>query len=261
MIFLLNYLSKRRKKMFSKKIMGFLFLAIILNASIAFGADVTAAVDLNSAYIWRGLTLNDGLVAQPSLDVTSGGLDINVWGNYDLSDYDGTLEKYNFSEIDLTLAYTHTLGPVDLTGGIIEYLFPTTDKGGAESTQEVFLGASFEPFEKLKGFSVGATGYYDFDQVDSYYISPSIGYSMDFCEGFSMDMGASCGIVGEDYAKKVSGGTDAGFNEYTLTLGTSYTIDVYTFSGQIGYTDAIDNDVYPDPDVNFYGGAGVAVAF
>lgn len=247
--------------MVSKKWMGVLFLAVILNAPSAFGADVTAAVDLNSAYIWRGITLNDGLVAQPSLDVASGGFGVNVWANYDLSDYDGTLEKYEFSEVDFTLSYSHSLGPVDLTGGVIEYLYPTTDKGGAEATQEVYLGASIKPFDKLEGFTIGTTGYYDYDQVDSYYISPNIGYSLDFCEGFSMDMGASCGIVGDKYSERVSGGTKAGFNEYTLTLGTAYTIDAYTFSGQIGYTNAIDNDVYPDPDVNFFGGAGVEVAF
>ena len=247
--------------MVNRKWMGFLFVMVMVNASAVWGADVTAAVDLNSAYIWRGITLNDGLVAQPSLDVTSGGFGLNVWANYDLDDYNDTLEKYQFSEVDLTMSYTHSLGPVDLTGGIIEYLYPTTEVGGAEATQEVFLGLSCEPLEKLEGFSVGVTGYYDYDQVDDFYVSPYVGYSLDFCEGFSMDMGASCGIVGEDYSKKVSGGTDAGFNEYTLTLGTGYSMDAYTFSAHLGYTDAIDNDVYPDPDVNFFGGAGVEIAF
>ena len=58
-----------------------------LCAGLAQAADVSAALDLNSAYMWRGLTFNDGLVAQPSIDVAAPhGIGINVWGNFDIDD-------------------------------------------------------------------------------------------------------------------------------------------------------------------------------
>ncbi|HMA84159.1 MAG TPA: hypothetical protein VKN73_00520, partial [Desulfosalsimonadaceae bacterium] len=51
--------------------------------------------DVVSAYVWRGITFNDGLVVQPYVDVAAGnGFAINVWGNYDIDDYDNTLLKY-----------------------------------------------------------------------------------------------------------------------------------------------------------------------
>jgi len=240
------------------KWMGILFLLVLFNASAAAGADVTAAVDVNSAYVWRGITFNDGIVAQPNLDVASGGFDLNVWANYDIDDYDGALDKYEFSEVDLTMSYTYGIGPVDLTGGITEYLYPTTESGGEEATQEVFLDVSGEPVE---GLSIGLTGNYDFDEVDDFYVNPHIEYALDFGEGFSMDMGASCGIVGQDFSKYYSGGTDGGFHEYTLTLGGGYTVDAYSFNTHIGYTNSFDDEVLPDPDVNFFGGAGVEIAF
>ena len=45
------------------------FTAILMSAGSAFGADVTTAIDVNSAYVWRGITFNDGVVVQPSVDV------------------------------------------------------------------------------------------------------------------------------------------------------------------------------------------------
>ena len=242
----------------NKKWMGVLLMLLFLNASVAFGADVSAEVDLNSAYVWRGLTFNDGLVAQPSLDVTSGGLDLNVWANYDLDSYDGTVDKYEFSEVDLTMSYSHSLGPVDVTGGIIEYLFPATKTSDAQQTQEVFLGISKELFT---GFTAGATGYYDFDQVDDYYLNPYIDYSLDLGKGFSMDFGASCGVAGKKFSEIDSGGTQGGFHEYTLTIGSGYTVGAYTFSANIGYTDSLKKAVLPNTDVHLFGGAGVSVAF
>jgi len=41
-------------------------------------ADVTAAIDFNSAYVFRGKTLNDGWVVQPSVDITKGGFDLRA---------------------------------------------------------------------------------------------------------------------------------------------------------------------------------------
>ena len=238
--------------------------AILMSAGTAFGADATAAVDVNSAYVWRGITFNDGLVVQPSMDVTAGDFGFNVWGNLDVDDYDDTLDKGEFSEIDLTLTYALQAGPVGLTAGYIEYLFPTTEDGGAEGTREFFLDAGLEPVD---GLSTGITGYYDCHAIQDYYLNAYVGYGISLDSGLSIDCGAAVGYAGEDFAKAY-GGTDSGFYDYTLTLGLGYDInDMISVSATVGYTDAIDDDVLPDvddgggQDVNFFGGAGVAIAF
>ena len=61
-------------------------------AGQAAAATATATLAANSAYVWRGLTFNDGLVLQPSMDVRQGGFAFNVWGNLDLDDYNGAVD-------------------------------------------------------------------------------------------------------------------------------------------------------------------------
>ncbi len=229
--------------------------AVLMSAGTAFGADVTTAIDVNSAYVWRGITFNDGVVVQPSVDVAAGNFGLNVWGNLDMDDYDDSLDSGEFSEIDLTLTYAIEAGPVGLTAGYIEYLFPTTDVGGAEGTREIFLDACVEPAD---GISTGITGYYDIDEVEDYYLNAYAGYGMSLDSGLGIDFGASVGYAGEDSAP----GGESGFQEYTLTMGLGYEInDMISVSATLGYTDAIDDDVLPEQDVDIFGGAGIAVAF
>ncbi len=237
-----------------KTVMMIFLAAVLMSAGTAFGADVTAAVDVNSAYVWRGSTFNDGVVIQPSLDVAEGGFGLNVWGNLDVDDYDDTLDSGEFSEIDLTMTYAIEAGPVGLTGGYIEYLFPTTDVGGAEGTREIFIDAAIEPVDS---FSLGVTTYYDIDEVEDYYVNVYVGYGFALSCGLGIDLGASAGYVGDDF----SADGDAGFNDYNLTLGLGYDInDMVSVSASLAYTDAIDDDVLIT-DTTFYGGAGVAFAF
>ena len=245
----------------SKSLMGVLLSVMMLGAGTAAAADVTTAVDVNSAYVWRGITFNDGVVVQPSVDVAAGNFGLNVWGNLDADDYDDSLDSGEFSEIDLTLTYGIEAGPVGLTAGYIEYLFPTTEAGGGLGTREVFLDASLSPAD---GISTGITAYYDFDEVEDYYLNVYMGYGLTLDSGLSIDAAASAGYAGDD----VSADGEAGFHEYTLTLGMGYAItDMVSVSATVGYTDAIDDDVLPDvedgggQDVNFFGGAGIAVAF
>ncbi len=239
-----------------RKTMMLVFLAaMVMSAGSAFGADVTTAIDVNSAYVWRGITFNDGMVVQPSVDVVAGNFGLNVWGNLDADDYGDTLDSGEFSEIDLTLTYAVAAGPVGLTLGYIEYLFPTTDVGGGLGTREIFLDASLEPAD---GVSTGITGYYDIDEVEDYYLNVYMGYGMAMDSGLSIDFGASAGYAGDD----VSADGEAGFHEYTLTVGAGYEInEMVSVSATLGYTDAIDDDVLPEQDTDVFGGAGIAFAF
>lgn len=235
---------------------GLLVIMVMLTAGTAVAAEVSGGVDLYSAYVWRGITFNDGLVVQPSMDVTAGGFNFNVWGNFDIDDYDNSLDDGEFSEIDLTLSYTVEAGPLSITGGYIEYLFPTTDVGGAPGTREIFVDLSGEPAD---GFILGATAYYDIDEVEDYYLTPYVGYSLAINDEVSLDFGASCGYAGEDFAL----GGESGFHEYTFYLGAGYQMDSVSLSALLGYTDTMDKDVLPEDaaDVNFFGGIGLSYNF
>ena len=244
-----------KAKMTKSILLSIFMVMAVLNAGSVFAADVTTAIDVNSAYVWRGITFNDGMVVQPSVDVAAGNFGLNVWGNLDADDYDDSLDSGEFSEIDLTLTYGIDAGPVGLTAGYIEYLFPTTDVGGGPGTREIFLDACVEPAD---GLSAGITAYYDIDEVEDYYLNVYMGYGLAMDSGVSIDFGASAGYAGDD----VSADGEAGFHEYTLSLGMGYEInEMISVSANIGYTDAIDDDVLPEQDVDVFGGAGIAFAF
>ncbi len=228
----------------------------------AVAADATAALDIASAYVWRGQTFNDGLVFQPSVDVAaSSGFGINVWGNYDVDDYDGTLDSHEFSEIDLTLSYGTTLGKVDVGVGAIGYFFPA----GAEETWELYLSLGM-PI--IGGLSAGVDFYYDVDAVDEFtYATLSLSYGFDITEKFAVELGGSIAYAGDAFAEN-AGGEDGGFYDYTLSASLGYTItDAWSASAGVTYVNALDDDNLPDvddgglEDTNIVFAVGVAYAF
>ncbi len=225
--------------------------------SQASAAEVTAALDTNTAYVWRGLTFNNGFVLQPSLDVASNGFDINVWSNFDLDSYNGAVDSGNFSEVDLTASYTHKIGPVDASIGVVEYLFP----GGGDSTEEVFLGLSMDIGA---GFSVGSTLYYDFNQVDDFYLAARVGYSYSINEPTTLGVSGTISCAGEDFANYYAGGTEGGFFNYTLSSTMDYAVTKALAVGvNVNYSDSMDQDVLPDDavDTTVFGGVHLSYSF
>ena len=247
--------------------MKHILVVMVLVASLACtvqtvsAVDVTGSVDLNSAYVWRGMTFNDGWVAQPSVDITKGGFNLNVWGNLDIDDYDNTLDSGEFSEIDLTAAYGFTVGMVDLRFGYIEYLFPTTDAGGAPGTRELFAGAAMR---LPAGLAVSLDVYRDIDELKEWYTSLGLTYAYAVNPKLSLEAGASMAWAGDDYCADGS----AGFYDYNLSISAGYVITPeWRVSAFIKYTNTLDSDNLADKDdggpldVKTYGGVGVTYTF
>ena len=234
-----------------------LFLAGVngLNA-----ADATFGGDFNSAYVWRGMTFNDGAVFQPSLDVSHKGFGLNVWGNLDIDDYNHTLNSGDFSEVDMTLSYSFEIQKLSVSLGYIEYVFPA----GGDGTREIFTSLGLDIY---KGLTAGLNFYYDVDAIGDFYANATLGYSLPIGKKFTLGLQALAGYAGEDFAKAY-GGTDGGWNEYVFSVTGTYTIvKNLDISGYLNYTGAIDDDVLPDvknggyQDVNFFGGIGIYYLF
>jgi len=226
-------------------------------AAQATAATATAALDVNSAYVWRGLTFNNGLVLQPSMDVSANGFAFNVWGNYDVDDYDGQLEDNQFSEIDLAASYAFKMGAVDASVGVIEYTFPN----GGEATGEIFAGLGYD---LGAGFSVSTKLYYDFDQVDDFYITAGLGYTYSINDKTTLGVSGLISYAGEDFANFYAAGTDSGFFNYLLTASVKYMVtDKFGVGANINLTESLDDDVLPDAavDTTFFGGVSLTYTF
>jgi uncharacterized protein (TIGR02001 family) len=249
-----------------KRIVILAAMAAVLASGSAWGADVTTALEINSAYVWRGITFNDGIVAQPSLDVSHKGFGINVWGNYDFDDYEDTLDEQSFSEVDLTASYSFKIKEADVSVGLVDYLFPSS---GAEDTLELFLGFGMEIVD---GLSAGLNFYYDVDEVDSFYADLNLAWSMALNDALTLELGGKVGFAGDDFAEYYSSeATDGGFYDVGLSAGLTYALsDALSLGAKINYTESLDDDVLPDAsvedgvyghDTEFYGGVGISYAF
>lgn len=230
-------------------------------ATQAHAATAVAALDANSAYVWRGMTLNNGFVLQPSMDVSQGGFAFNVWGNYDVDDYNGTLNENRFSEVDLTGTYTHKIGSVDASVGVIHYLFPEAKEGADTHTTELFVGLAYD---LGAGFNISTKFYYDIDAVSDYFVTAGLGYTYDLNPQTALGLSGMISYAGEDFTAYYVGGTDSGFFNYTLTASVKYKVnDAFSIGANVNLTDNLDSKAMPDEAVhtNVYGGLNLSYTF
>jgi hypothetical protein len=217
-------------------------------------AESSFSLDFSNAYIWRGIVFNDSGVAQFTLDTGSlnaGSVPIgfNVWGNYDIGDFDGQLEDNHISEIDLTVSAGL---PAGFEVGLIAYEFPQSPA----STQEFYVSWGGDYI-----VSPSVTFYYDFGAVDSFYMSIDGTFTAYSDEKTSVDLTALIGLAGEDFARAY-GGEKGGFYNYNLSAGVSHQLnDTFGLSGSVGYSGSLDEDVLPEQPLGFYVMGGVGFAF
>ncbi len=233
------------------------FLSLKTASPATIELDVSAGADISNAYVWRGITFNDEGVIQPYLDVSHPtiGLGFNVWGNFDLGDFDGAVESAEFSEVDLTFYYNVPIEIFDLSVGYIDYLFPNA---GALNTGEIYISVGKE---LVKGLSAGAAVYFDVDEVKGVYGNVNLSYSIPVSEKLSFDIGAAMGIADSDFAAS-AGGTDSGLFDYNLSLTGSYSIaDRLSLGAFLKYTDSFDTDVLPAQITDIYGGTSISYSF
>lgn len=248
---------KSTRKLVLAGLVTMVFFCGSVGSSMA--ADASIGADVVSAYVWRGMTFNDGTVVQPYLDVTAeNGFNANVWANYDYDDYDDQLTGSEFSEVDLTLSYGTSVGPVDVSAGYIEYLFPN----GGQGTSEVFVSAGVSPVE---GLSVGMDAYKDVDNGGDYYTALSVGYDLSLPADIGLSFGASAGYAGHTYTAD----GNSGLYDYNVSVSLAVPVtDAIELSAFVAHVDSFDDDdglLDVDDggpmDVNTYGGVGVCVSF
>lgn len=203
--------------------------ALMMAGTMPVLADASVTLDVASAYVFRGITFNDGLVVQPGIEVELHGLTLGAWANYDIDDYDGAVAKSQFSEIDLYLEYGVDVGMVGLAAGYTEFTFPGAE-GGAE--REVYAGVELDV-----PLSPSLTVFYGVDGgiKKDLYVEAGIGYEFEIMGGLDLELGATVGYIEPDEG-------DSGFTAWSVTAGLGYKC----ISASVTYYGQIDDDVLPD---------------
>ncbi|MDF7800214.1 hypothetical protein P4C99_12115 [Pontiellaceae bacterium B1224] len=221
-------------------------------------ADVSVTLDFASAYVFRGVTLNDGAVFQPGIEVSGFGLaeeygsvSAGAWGNWDFDNYNGGGQKDTFSETDWYASYSlpSFVENLDLFIGYCEYGY-----GAGSADKEANIGAGYE----IAGIGLGVTYYQGVGGLigTSSYLEFAAGYGYDFTEELSGSLDARIGFADQD-------GGESGFQDYDLGASLGYVLsESWSVGASIMYVGQGDDKVLPDGvgayDVDFVGMFGLA---
>lgn len=200
--------AERLKRLCKFRIKSHHILAVFLFGLLFHGSappasaeklEISASLDLCTHYVWRGLVINDTPVLQPSLTVSQiianvGTFSLNLWGNYDLTDANGT--KNRLSEIDYIASYAFPNGAFGLEVGIIHYTFPVTTD---EATTEAYIRAAYALEEIPLSFSLAV--FYDFDEIEGFYFLGKIESLITLIPKLSLDLSFSTGYGDNAYVR------------------------------------------------------------
>lgn len=192
-----------------------------------------ASAALASRYVWRGQTLSEGLVVQPTVGITLGGFAANLWSNVDLDNDEADDDGIVMNETDLTLSYSMPIGPVSATAGFIHYDFDGAD------TQELYLTCALSTL-----LSPTLSLYYDIDEGDGAFAVLSASHA--FPVGpVSLTAGASVGFNLGDAAMGLNedGEDFTGLYYGEVSLATSIPLfKNVTLDPRIAYSTALGDD-------------------
>jgi len=178
-------------------------------------ADTTpVSVTLDNAflnkYLWRGVNFANGAVYQPTLTFGLNGWALCFWGNYELTNTNGT--RGRFDEIDTDLSYTASTEGATWTVGFVNYSFPNT---GASDTSEVYGKYTWS-----QDWSPTVAAYFDVDEAEGFYVSVAANRTM---EGLTLgggmptvdfNYGASIGFGNEKHNDFYYGNRDSALADW-----------------------------------------------
>lgn len=239
-----------------KRIM--MMMGAVLAAGVANAVDFGATADFASAYIFRGVTVNDGLVFQPGASISGlpipaeyGVITLGNWGNYDIAE--NANGKHELSEVDYYATYTLPVKVVDLSATYTEYTY----LHGVPTDREVALAV---------GKAIGETGLYpsltvnyglDGGVKEDWYIQGGLGYSKNLTEALALSSSVKVAYAIDD------GGKD-GFNDATASMGLAYKLtENWSIKGSLNYVAQLDDEVLTDDEYDkpVYGMLGIACNF
>lgn len=229
------------------KVVAAAALLALVSAPAVRAADATVGVDVNSAYVFRGVTLNEGFVAQPYLEVSGLPIDIGVWGNFDIEDDEArSVDSGQFSETDYYASYALPIEEVDVSIGYTEY---TYNNGDLDADREISLSLGLDT---VLAPSLGI--YYGLDGgiEENVYLEAGIGHDVAINEDVGLSLGA---VIG--YLDPKEG--ESGFHQYALSASLSYQF----VSLGVTYYGQVDDDVLTDEayDVEVVGTLGLSHSF
>jgi hypothetical protein len=231
------------------------------------GFSVSGTLDLYTAYVWRGMVLNDRPVYQPGATLSYatadfGSFSFGAWGNADMSDRSGHRTGGGLNEIDYTAAYSVDVSDFSLGLGHIWYTFPkASGQDYYNSTREVYASVAYNNDIVTPSLAL----YYDYAVMDGYYGLASLSKAITLTDQLELGLTTSLGAGDDDYMGYF-GVTESGFMDFNVGASLTYSLtDNLSIGGKIMWTTLVDSDArsaeaYWDEDL-LWGGVNLAASF
>jgi len=199
--------------------------------------DLDATV--NGKYIWRGISLVNDPVFQPSVGLSYKGLTAYVWANQELTNVNR--DANDFTEVDYGLEYSWSMDKVNFLAGAVIYVFPNTH---VTNTSELYVSVGYDTL-----LSPTLKVYRDVDEADGTYVSLGLGHAIEDVwkpsetASMSVELAASVGYGDAKhnrfyFGKKKPGGVDATASlSLPISLGENCTI-----APSVNYSALLDHD-------------------
>ena len=234
-----------------KKAIALLLLSLFAFNAQAQDEEKAWSISLDQAiydkYVWRGIQYNEEGVNQGSIDFSydtgdMGVFGLNVWYNLDLDNENGLSGE--FSEVDYTIYWEKSFGDFTLGAGHIYYDFSEVEAG---STREVYVSFSYDTI-----LAPSLTVYYDYEDVDGFYVDFAIGHSFDLgVAGMTLDLGANIAWADDDMSDGYYGGEGAGFSNWGASVALNIPVgDMFTITPSIAYYSLISDANHNGTDSN-----------
>ena len=220
-----------------KKFIGLISAAV---AATALTASAEVEIEIVSAYVFRGATLNDEVSVQPGFEteIFGGAATVGTWGSFDT-------DASQFEEIDYFIEIPLPLGedvPVSADFLYTEYTFPGAE-GDAEREIGLILGTDLGEIGLELGLYYGVDGPISRD----FYVELGLGYDLELAPNMTLGLGAVLGYLNPDEG-------ESGFSHLTLGAGLEVVIPEIELPVSFGVSYIVETDdsvLEVDEDVIF----------
>jgi hypothetical protein len=243
-------------------------LATTLVAGSAAAADATLGAGIDSAHVWRGVTLNSTPVLVPDLEVRGPKIRwatvvVRVRGFINIGDEGGLIPAAKLSKIDLEAGLSL---PHGLALSYVEYSFPgqvgfvqiqdgEPTRKAYVSTREIALA-----WRPRGWIEPSLTVYRDVGEIDDMFVEAGLGRRFTLSENAHLNLATTGSYAGKRYALEY-GGARGGFHSWDLHARLNYrpkpTLNLMLHAA---YTRTF-NESLPKQPVGFYGGVAVSVGY
>ncbi|RPI13298.1 MAG: hypothetical protein EHM58_18760 [Ignavibacteriae bacterium] len=177
--------------------------------------------DINSKYLWRGISSSEHFVIQPCVSADYKNFNMYVWGNLE----PGIREGNKLNEIDISAGYSAEIKKLTIEPSILLYYLPGDEE--SETTAELVLRFSRPVFKNIGIFT---THSFDFIKYSgSYYGDAGFTFEKWVSRDIGMNFTAGMGWSSKKFNEYYNDVSKSALNVLFLNMGTTYYFSKYFY--------------------------------